>query len=72
MMKNIRETLTGRIGILELYSLLKNEVEGLDFPNELDFSLPCLLQRQPIAKKDDIVDVFETYLARRYAGCTAG
>ncbi len=36
MMKNIRETLAGRIGILELYSLSKNEVEGLYFPNEMD------------------------------------
>lgn len=59
MMKNIRETLAGRIGILELYSLSKNEVEGLDFPNELDFSLPCLLQRQTLAKRNDIVKVFE-------------
>lgn len=58
-MKNIRETLAGRIGILELYSLSKNEAEGLTFPNELDFSLPCLLERQTIAKKNDIVDVFE-------------
>lgn len=59
MMKNIRETLAGRIGILELYSLSKTEVEGLEFPNELDFSLTCLLQRQPLTKKNDIVDVFE-------------
>lgn len=59
MMKNIRETLAGRIGILELYSLSKNEVEGLVFPNELDFSLSCFLQRQPLTKKNDIVDVFE-------------
>ena len=59
MMKNIRETLAGRIGILELYSLSKNEVEGLAFPNELDFSLPCLLERQSLTKKNDIVDVFE-------------
>lgn len=58
-MKNIRETLAGRIGILELYSLSKNEVEGLHFPNELDFSLPCLLARQPLTKKNDIMDVFE-------------
>lgn len=58
-MKNIRETLAGRIGILELYSLSKNEVEGLVFPNELDFSLPCFLQRQSLTKKNDIVDVFE-------------
>ncbi len=45
-MKNIRETLAGRVGILELYSLSKNEVDGVVFPNELDFSLPCLLERQ--------------------------
>lgn len=59
MMQNIRETLAGRIGILELYSLSKTEAEGVSFPNELDFSLPCLLQRQSLAKKNDIVDVFE-------------
>lgn len=59
MMKNVRETLAGRVGILELYSLSKNEVEGICFPNELDFSLSCLLARQPFAKKNDIVDVFE-------------
>lgn len=58
-MKNIRETLAGRIGILELYSLSKNEIEDLDFPNELDFSLSCLLARQSLTKKNDIVDVFE-------------
>lgn len=59
MMKNIRETLAGRIGILELFSLSKNEVEGRIFPNEMDFSLPCLLERQSLTKKNNIVDVFE-------------
>lgn len=59
MMKSVRETLAGRIGILELYSLSMNEVEGLTFPNELDFSLPCLLARQPLTRKNDIVEVFE-------------
>lgn len=59
MMKNIRETLAGRIGILELYSLSKSETEGLFFQNEMDFSLPCLLARQPLVKKNDIVRVFE-------------
>lgn len=59
MMKNIRETLAGRIGILELYSLSKNEAEGITFPNEMDFSLPCLLARQPLVKKNDIAQVFE-------------
>lgn len=59
MMKNVRETLAGRIGILELYSMSKNEVEGLTFPNEMDFSLPCLLARRSLAEKNDIVEVFE-------------
>lgn len=59
MMKNIRETLAGRIGILELYSLSKSETDGLTFPNELDFSLSCLQTRQDLAKKNNILDVFE-------------
>ena len=59
MMKNIRETLAGRVGILELYSLSKNEVEGRSFPNELDFSRECLLARQPFVPKNNIVDIYE-------------
>ena len=59
MMKNIRDTLAGRIGILELYSFSKNEADGEVFTNKLDFSLPCLLERQKTVKKNDIVDVFE-------------
>ncbi|MCM1047545.1 MAG: ATP-binding protein [Clostridiales bacterium] len=59
MMENVRETLAGRIGILELYSMSKAEADGISFPNELDFSLECLLTRQPLVKKNDIVDVFE-------------
>ena len=34
-------------------------MEGLAFPSELDFSLSCLLERQTLTKKNDIVDVFE-------------
>lgn len=59
MMKNIRETLAGRIGILELYSLSRIETEGLTFPNELEFSLSCLLERQSLTKRVGIVDVYE-------------
>ena len=59
MMKNVRETLAGRIGILELYSFSKNEKEGIEFENDLDFSLPCLLERQTKAAKNDVVSVFE-------------
>lgn len=59
MMQNIRETLAGRIGILELYSLSKKEADGIIFPNKLDFSLPCLLERQKTAPKNNVIDVFE-------------
>ncbi|MDR0819057.1 MAG: ATP-binding protein [Oscillospiraceae bacterium] len=59
MMKNVRETLAGRIGILELYSLSKNEKDGVLFDNELDFSLDCLLSRQKVVPKNDVVSVFE-------------
>lgn len=59
MMKNVRETLAGRIGIMELFSLSKEEKEGVLFDTELDFSLESLLERQKIVKKNDIVDVFE-------------
>lgn len=59
MMKNVRETLAGRIGILELYSLSRNEVDAISFSNELDFSLPCLINRQKQVNKNNIVEVFE-------------
>lgn len=59
MMSSIRETLAGRIGIMELYSLSKNEVDQVIFPNELDFSLSGLLERQSVTKKNNVMDVFE-------------
>lgn len=59
LMQNVRESLAGRIGILPLYSLSQNEVAGIRFDNEQDFSLPCLLERQQKAIKTDIVHVFE-------------
>ena len=58
MMKNVRESLAGRIGILELYSLSKNEKDGIVFENEPDFSFSCLKERQARATKNDITDVF--------------
>jgi predicted AAA+ superfamily ATPase len=58
MMKNVRETLAGRIGILELYGFSKNEKEGIKFENELDFSLSCFQERQKNAPKNDVTDVF--------------
>lgn len=44
MKKKIRETLAGRIGILELYSLSQREASERTFPNELDFPCPVCLQ----------------------------
>lgn len=37
MMRNVRETLAGRIGIMELYSLSQNEIAGRAFPESLTF-----------------------------------
>jgi predicted AAA+ superfamily ATPase len=59
MMKNVRETLAGRIGILELYSLSKNEIDGISFEDDLDFSLPCLQARQAKAAQNDVMSIFE-------------
>ncbi len=59
MIKNVRETLAGRIGILELYSLSRNEKDGILFEGELDFSLPCLQERQAKVSKNDVIKVFE-------------
>lgn len=46
MMKRVRETLAGRIGILELYSLSAREKAGLVFDTDLNFSLATLQARR--------------------------
>ena len=58
MMKNVRETLAGRVGILTLYSFSQREKSGLDLETELDFSLAALQARQKKVGKNDIVKVF--------------
>lgn len=58
MMKKVRETLAGRIGILELYSLSQREKDGILFNDELDFSLTTLQKRQSRIQKNDIIKVF--------------
>lgn len=58
MMKSVRETLAGRIGILELYSLSAREKAGIVFDNDLDFSLSTLQDRQLKIPKNNVVDVF--------------
>ena len=59
MMNEVRETLAGRIGILELYSLSQSEKSGSNFSVELDFSLPALLGRYKRVSKNNILDVYE-------------
>lgn len=59
MMKNVRESLAGRIGILTLYSLSQREKEGVLLEDTLDFSYPCLQARQALTGKNDIHTVFE-------------
>ncbi|MDR0499973.1 MAG: ATP-binding protein [Coriobacteriales bacterium] len=59
MMKNIQESLAGRIGILELYSLSKREIDGINYDEELAFSLDELKKREQYAKQTDIIDIFE-------------
>ena len=59
MMRHVQETLAGRIGILQLYSLSQSEKDGITFTAPLDFSLPSLQSRQQQAGVNDIQSVFE-------------
>lgn len=58
MMKKVRESLAGRIGILKLYSLSQREKTGLVFTQEMDYSLQTLLDREKIAPKSDVIKIF--------------
>lgn len=58
MMKIVRETLAGRVGILELYSLSQREKNGIAFEEELDFSLETLRARQRRIPKNNVEKVF--------------
>lgn len=59
MMKNVRESLAGRIGILTLYSLSQREKAGIKFEKPLTFSLDGLRERQAVMPENNINDVFE-------------
>lgn len=59
MMKHVRESLAGRIGILELYSLSQREKNGIFFDMPLDFSLDVLQERQRMLHPNNITEVFE-------------
>ena len=59
MMKKVKDTLAGRIGILELYSLSQREKQGKIYKNALDFSLSSLQERQSRIKPNDVHEVFK-------------
>lgn len=58
MMKQVRETLAGRICILNLYSLSQREKQGILIDEDLDLSLQSLLKRQQLFPKNNIVNIF--------------
>ncbi len=58
MMKRVRETLAGRIGILELYGFSAREKSGISFETELDFSFDALRARQSKLPKNDVIQTF--------------
>lgn len=58
-MKGIRETMAGRVGVLDLYGLSQSEILGTTYSAELDFTLDCLLERQKSAEQADITNVYE-------------
>ncbi len=59
MMKKVRESLAGRIGILELYSFSAREKNGIVFDEDLDFSLSALQARQRKSPHNDVLQVFK-------------
>lgn len=59
MMKHVRETLAGRIGILSLYSLSWREKHNILFEDAIDFSLHGLLERQKKCPQNDVVEIYE-------------
>lgn len=58
MMKNVTESLAGRIGIMTLYPLSMNEINDVYFPSPIGFSMEELLRREQLAKPFDVNSVF--------------
>lgn len=58
MMKNITESLAGRIGIMSLYPLSMNEINNVTFDAPIDFSVDALVKREQEAKPFDLDSVF--------------
>jgi len=59
MMKNIQESLAGRVGIFGMYPLSFSEKSGIFFENNLDFTIETLQERRKKTTPNDIEKVFE-------------
>lgn len=59
MIKNVGESLAGRVCILTLYSLSQQEKAGVTFDEALQFDFTVLSNRQKLVKPNNIIDVFE-------------
>lgn len=58
MMKNVTESLAGRIGIMSLYPLSMCEINNVTFDAPLDFTVDALVKREQQAKPFDLNSVF--------------
>lgn len=59
MMKNVTESLAGRIGIMTLYPLSMAEITEVSFDTPIDFSIESLVEREKQAKNYDLDSVFD-------------
>lgn len=59
MMKNVTESLAGRIGIMTLYPLSMSEINGIHFDSPIDFSMSELLKRETVSMRFDVNTIFE-------------
>lgn len=59
MMKNVTESLAGRIGIMTLYPLSISEISGVNFEYPIAFSIDKLVAREKNAKPFDLNTIFD-------------
>ena len=59
LMRNIQESLAGRIGIMTLYPLSLSELCGVEFASPLRLDMDSLLERARVAKPIDLPSVFQ-------------
>jgi len=58
MMKNVTESLAGRIGIMELHSFRRSELCGYNFIEPLTFNLDALVKREAQTNPTNINEIF--------------